>query len=348
MNTQVNETLGVAFHATLKKAKEGTGKGVVEQIMSHGPAVVKEHMKALKIESKAITKEKGPKHAMLHNNLIRGLKTATEDAKEEAKAAAKKAKNESIEAIGTLAMVGKSGDIQKSNESTEEHHTNAMKHHEKMLGAAVREYAKSYDPHDKDEDAAHSKAFRAKNHHKEALHAHTVAANHIKAKTQDADHYSKQANKFKLNEEVLDEILTAKHSSGEWVHDFVHSKNPKFAGKSKEKRIAMAIAAHAAAQRNESIDNSDDINTSNESVKGSNMVTFAVFKTNMTEWSADDMIAAAKEKAKSASTTKGTKYTGAEVDVNAEKPKFEKPGSEAEKEKRGRGRPAGSKSGGRA
>lgn len=49
----------------------------------------------------------------------------------------------------------------------------------------------------------------------------------------------------------LQEVLGKDASAGEWISDFVHSDNPKFAGKSKEKRKQMALAAFYAKQRNE-------------------------------------------------------------------------------------------------
>lgn len=49
----------------------------------------------------------------------------------------------------------------------------------------------------------------------------------------------------------LQEVLGKDASAGEWISDFVHSDNPKFAGKSKEKRKQMALAAYYAKQRNE-------------------------------------------------------------------------------------------------
>lgn len=58
-----------------------------------------------------------------------------------------------------------------------------------------------------------------------------------------------------LSEAELDaqiqEVLTKDSEAGEWIHDFVHSDNPKFAGKSKEKRKQMALAAYYAKQRGE-------------------------------------------------------------------------------------------------
>jgi len=60
-------------------------------------------------------------------------------------------------------------------------------------------------------------------------------------------------NPIKLREEEVNEVLTKSTTAGETIHDFVHSKNPKFAGKSKDKRKQMALAAYYAKQRNESV-----------------------------------------------------------------------------------------------
>lgn len=53
----------------------------------------------------------------------------------------------------------------------------------------------------------------------------------------------------KMSEETIDEVLTKSTTAGETISDFVHSDNPKFAGKSKEKRKQMALAAYYAKQR---------------------------------------------------------------------------------------------------
>lgn len=50
---------------------------------------------------------------------------------------------------------------------------------------------------------------------------------------------------------LIKEVLSKDASAGDWIHDFVHSDNPKFAGKSKAKRKEMALAAYYAKQRNE-------------------------------------------------------------------------------------------------
>jgi len=53
-------------------------------------------------------------------------------------------------------------------------------------------------------------------------------------------------------DEMIQEVLSKDAKAGDWIHDFVHSKNPKFAGKSKKERQRMALGAYYAKQ-NESI-----------------------------------------------------------------------------------------------
>ena len=50
----------------------------------------------------------------------------------------------------------------------------------------------------------------------------------------------------------LDELfekLNPSDPTGKWIHDFVHSDNPKFADKSKKERIRMALGAKYGAMR---------------------------------------------------------------------------------------------------
>ena len=49
--------------------------------------------------------------------------------------------------------------------------------------------------------------------------------------------------------EQVDEKLDPSMGAGEYIHDFVHSKNKKFSGKSKEERIKQALGAYYAAKR---------------------------------------------------------------------------------------------------
>lgn len=524
--TIINEVLGSAFHEALKIAKQapvGT-TGIGAQIASHGTTIANKHMKALKAERTDIAKEKGYKHALLHDNLIRSISAAIEADKDADKAMKPKVR-ESVEELDEASIKGLKPYVI--------HHPDPSSNKPaKLISGPFN---------------SSSEALK----HVKTLNIGSSSSPHKVLMMNDKGEHNAvnpDGSKLKVNNtsknesiEELDEVLTAKHSSSEWVHDFVHSKNPKFAGKSKEERIAMAVAAHYAAQRNESIvlaaqtaaqvnesnlrmsktresltgheargyddakagksldskmqdhpeskkylsgynkghierfsestettyrvtnshhniatsvkasspkearakavlsdkkyshkateatpdwtRESEDINTSNETIKESHIVTFAEFKMNiiehtsnagtgvratrgwhvldkhtnrpihdkpfahekdayetnknpgtvihygerskgggfnflkepknesidLDEWSADDMIAAATHGDKDGKTSKGTKYTGVEAEVdNKEKPKFEKPGSEAEKEKRGRGRPAGSKSGARS
>jgi hypothetical protein len=62
------------------------------------------------------------------------------------------------------------------------------------------------------------------------------------------NNYLEEDAKF---EQELHEVLKKDATAGDWIHDFVHSDNPKFAGKSTKKRQKMALAAYYAKQRNE-------------------------------------------------------------------------------------------------
>ncbi len=62
-----------------------------------------------------------------------------------------------------------------------------------------------------------------------------------------------------LREETLLEKLKASDPTGKWISDFVHSDNPKFAGKSKKERIRMALGASYGAKRNEEVEQVDEL-----------------------------------------------------------------------------------------
>jgi len=51
-----------------------------------------------------------------------------------------------------------------------------------------------------------------------------------------------------VTEEDIQEALKKSQPPAEWIHDFVHSKDAKFKGKSKAERINMALGAYYAAQ----------------------------------------------------------------------------------------------------
>ena len=66
-----------------------------------------------------------------------------------------------------------------------------------------------------------------------------------KARKAAEDKKEKQSEK----KEKVEEALGKSASASDFIHDFVHSKNPKFAGKSKKQRIQQALAAYY--QKNE-------------------------------------------------------------------------------------------------
>jgi len=60
------------------------------------------------------------------------------------------------------------------------------------------------------------------------------------------------AEDFKMlrkEEAQVNEVLKPSMGAGAYISDFVHSKNPKFAGKSKKERMKQALAAYYSAKR---------------------------------------------------------------------------------------------------
>jgi hypothetical protein len=53
---------------------------------------------------------------------------------------------------------------------------------------------------------------------------------------------------------MINEVLGKDASAGDWIHDFVHSDNPKFAGKSKAERKKMALGAYYGKQNENTLD----------------------------------------------------------------------------------------------
>jgi len=52
-------------------------------------------------------------------------------------------------------------------------------------------------------------------------------------------------------DELIYEVMSKDASAGDYIHDFIHSDNPKFAGKSKAKRKEMALAAYYSKKNEE-------------------------------------------------------------------------------------------------
>lgn len=104
----------------------------------------------------------------------------------------------------------------------------------------------------------------------EVKNKHTGAIKHIKVHPSKAfaalNQYKDKNNTARIvtkkpmkeDAEQVDEVLTKKTPIGTWISDFVHSKNPKFAGKSKKERMKQAMAAYYSKQRNEEYVKEDD------------------------------------------------------------------------------------------
>jgi len=54
-------------------------------------------------------------------------------------------------------------------------------------------------------------------------------------------------------DELINEVLSKDADAGDWIHDFVHSDNPKFEGKSTVERKKMALGAYYAKQDEEAV-----------------------------------------------------------------------------------------------
>jgi hypothetical protein len=54
-------------------------------------------------------------------------------------------------------------------------------------------------------------------------------------------------------DELIYEVMSKDASAGDYIHDFIHSDNPKFAGKSKAKRKEMALAAYYSKKNEEAV-----------------------------------------------------------------------------------------------
>ena len=77
----------------------------------------------------------------------------------------------------------------------------------------------------------------------------------------EAEHRYSKVNEEEVQEEVvqeevevLDEKLGKSATAADWIHDFVHSKDPKFAGKSVKERQKQALAAYYAKQGKEKVE----------------------------------------------------------------------------------------------
>jgi len=135
-----------------------------------------------------------------------------------------------------------------------------MMHPDMAKNMSVGDHMDYYEP--KTGDKVHGKVM-----HKSDTEVHMK-------QTQDSydDKKVGSVHKFKIGsqlpevkEEVdLEEVLKVSDGAGKWISDFVHSENPKFAGKSKKERQQMALGAYYAAKKGvkEEVENIEELNKS--------------------------------------------------------------------------------------
>ena len=110
--------------------------------------------------------------------------------------------------------------------------------------------------HDVAAKGAFTRHFADKSRAETAEQKHDIARKTMKKadKMQDAGmkrraNMAKAVDRLTKEETQLDEKLPASASAGDYIHDFVHSDNPKFAGKSTKERQKMALGAFYAKNK---------------------------------------------------------------------------------------------------
>jgi hypothetical protein len=111
-------------------------------------------------------------------------------------------------------------------------------------------------------------------------------------------------------DEMINEVLGKDASAGDWIHDFVHSKNPKFAGKSTAERKKMALGAYYGKQNEENIE--EDVKDILRAVRGSKELVHKVSVNGQVK-----TIHKNKDSAKSAATTIKSKFPHLKVTINS-------------------------------
>lgn len=103
-----------------------------------------------------------------------------------------------------------------------------------------------------------AKAKNPSTHCKEAVAYHNLAVKFGDIDCGNILEYAPCGYKFKKSGKLiketkldaeLNEVLSKDASASDWIHDFVHSDDPRFAGKSKKERIKMALGAYYDKQR---------------------------------------------------------------------------------------------------
>jgi hypothetical protein len=133
-------------------------------------------------------------------------------------------------------------------------------------------------------------------------------------------------------DQMINEVLSKDASAGDWIHDFVHSDNPKFAGKSKAKRKEMALGAYYKKQ-NEEVESVDEAlkgdqhkidKNKNKKIDAEDFKLLRKEDAVQEGW--DDMVKSATEKVKSgpkpsggSGIKQGTRYGGGKQKDEPEK-----------------------------
>ena len=124
----------------------------------------------------------------------------------------------------------------------------------KLALSYAKKAGESQDKLNPSTDSGHRKFWNRQKGHATALDKTNPEHKRLKAKVGTSDANAKDA----AYKKSISEVLTKSTTAGETIADFVHSKNPKFDGKSKEKRKQMALAAYYAKQRNEEVENLEE------------------------------------------------------------------------------------------
>ena len=92
---------------------------------------------------------------------------------------------------------------------------------------------------------------------KDRLLALKNAQRHIQTESKTFDELLEDLNDAQVDK-IIYEVLGKDADAGDYIHDFIHSKNPKFAGKSKEMRKKMALGAYYG-KHNEEVEQIDEL-----------------------------------------------------------------------------------------
>ena len=145
--------------------------------------------------------------------------------------------------------------------------------------------------------------------------------------------FKEEHDENSIIDQMINEVLSKDASAGAWIHDFVHSDNPKFAGKSKAKRKEMALGAYYAKQRNEEVETVDEAlkgdqhkidKNKNKKIDAEDFKLLRKEDAVQEGW--DDMVKSATEKVKSgpkpsggSGIKQGTRYGGGKQKDEPEK-----------------------------